>query len=108
MALPQVPNIVFLLLKSQAFLRWEPVLLGVDNNPTTVTSYNIYKGVNGSPENMELVASIGSKDIAGNLDTMWSGPYSGFSVFGVTAVTASGESQMASQAAMPSPNDPDI
>lgn len=57
---------------------------------------------------MELFASVGSRDLSGAVDTMWTGPYSGFSVFGVSAVNSSGESQIASMAAMPSPNDPDI
>lgn len=108
MALPQTPDLEYLLLKSQVFLRWAPVLLDITNNPTAVTSYNIYQGINGSPENMELFASVGSRDLSGAVDTMWTGPYSGFSVFGVSAVNSSGESQIASMAAMPSPNDPDI
>jgi hypothetical protein len=95
--LPQAPKIRFLnrVLNDDGtqttFLKWDTVSLDVANGNADVTSYNVYRSYGLNTENLELVATITSRDFKGFLDTMFVETISGFYRYCVSATNALGE-----------------
>jgi hypothetical protein len=95
-AAPRKPNINFYLRKDrQTVLKWDQVFMDVAFNRIQVDAYNIYRSTNTNLETFELVKTITSLDVLGNVDTMFTEYIEGFFAYRVTAVYSGKESEPA-------------
>jgi hypothetical protein len=98
--LPQAPTITFLNRSTQGsgpsltMLRWAPVVLDANSNPTTVSSYNVYRTSSANLEDPEVVFSVTTLDVAGAVDTFFTEQIDGFYKYCVSAVNSAGEGPM--------------
>ena len=98
--LPIAPKITFLNRDRQSSparttLRWEQVSQDVLQGWTGVIAYNIYRSASKNLEDPTLIFSVTTKDIAGQIDTLFVEQIDGFYKYCVAAVNATGEGEKA-------------
>lgn len=95
--LPQSPRIKFLNRRPQSgapaltMLRWDPVVRADDNSPVTVDMYRVYRTASKNLEDPVLVAEISTRDIKGDVDTLFVEEIDGYFRYCVSAVNETGE-----------------
>ena len=90
---PMVPNINMCLRRSgQTVLVWDIVILDTNLNTIQVEAYNIYRSTNADLETFELITTIATDNITGNVDNAFTEYITGFYGYQVTAVVSSLES----------------
>ena len=106
---PMPPALSFYLSKNGIrLLKWETPVVDQNLNVTTVTSYKIYRSTNANMETFACIATITTKDMKGNVDTMFSETIQGFTGYQITALNSYGESAPTLALAVDSTVDLDI
>lgn len=82
-------------------LKWFPVTRDENNNPISVDGYNVYRSVDPNTEELVLVATITTRDINGQVDTMFSERIDGFYRYAVAAFNSFGEGPRTSISVVP-------
>lgn len=99
MSLPKPPeNLLCSIDETQLFsvLHWDKVTEDVDNNSTTILNYKVYRTKKSNQRDYELVATIITTDIDGDIDTILIDSEVDLifnNYYKVTATNADGESQ---------------
>lgn len=95
--IPQAPNIRFLNRRPQrgrpalTMLRWDQVTRGLDNSQVPVTMYRVYRSSSKNLEDTALIAEISTKDLKGDVDTLFTEEIDGYYKYCVSAVNDAGE-----------------
>ncbi len=94
---PQAPVIRFLNRRPQqgrpalTMLRWDQVTRSTDNSQVPVTMYRVYRSSSKNLEDVALIAEIATKDLKGDVDTLFTEEIDGFYKYCVSAVNDAGE-----------------